>query len=740
MFTNEEWAVFHDDAERLLGGVEACLLDLEKDPGDEEVLKRLCRDLHTLKGNAGFLGLVAISTLAHTAEDMVDASRRQRRPLDPQMVSALLETLDLIRTIVADSDGGHREEHLALIAPAMQRMRSRSPRFVETADMTLEEALHLSQHVTGELERGATQLIDASLDRLDQMAAAMGALAYIDALQAFRIALLGGRPAVLQLLWRLAHRQLDAAVRAGLVLFDEDPAPPGRTEPALMQEFLNAMGSLIGPLYAWADGAPANPVGDAQALCLGMGLIQLQEHLDQLGTATAPGSVLDQLTTTLVKLQDEWQVATGRTLEEDLRDVTKRAQEGRSPASSQPRRPPPKVSAPTSSRFLRLEVEKVANLMSLAGEIGLAVGSVFSLPVFQEIDDEDVRIAIDRVEGLIRELQDTSATLGLVPLSTAFGRMKRVARDLGQQTGKEFALSTDGDDTEIDKLLVDALNDPLVHLLRNAASHGLETKEERREAGKPEVGNIRLSARRQGNSVIVTVSDDGRGMDRDAILRKALANGLVDGSQAATLTDTEVWNLVFEPGLSTAAAISEVSGRGVGMDVVKSSIQSLGGTVSIVSRKGVGTATRLHLPLTLAFLDSMVVRVGSCTFAIPVSSVSRVFRVEEGGVVKVDTEGVDLIRVGQQLVPALCLEDFFSDDAVEPTYVNRLAVVVRTGRGKLAIPIDELLGHEQVTMQPLTGYLKGIRASAGCGLLRNGGVAIALNCEQLNEIRQHEAA
>ena len=740
MFSQEEWAVFHDDAERLLSGVEQSLLQLETEPSNGEVLNALCRDLHTLKGNAGFLGLVSVGTLAHVAEDMVDAAGRKGRPLNAEMVSALLGALDQMRSILDESSEGPREEHLAAIEPALQRLRSASGPAPAESKVTLEETLALSQTVAQALEDGSDRGVDAALDRLDQSAQSLGFLAYIDALRAFRLMRLGGREPVIKLGWTLAHRQLEASAEQGMVLFDENPASPAHEDPALMGAFLFAMGTLLGPLLEWCDGKGSNPVGDARALCAEMGLPHLLEFLDPLAGSDNPGAIVEQLGHALVELQETWQQRSGQRLAEDLRHVVQRAFDGRSPAPPRPKRATGKPPKSGSSKFLRLEVNKVANLMSLAGEIGLAVGSVFSLPIFQEIDDEDVRIAIDRVEGLIRELQDTSATLGLVPLGTAFGGMKRVARDLSRQTGKDFVLSTDGEDTEIDKVLVDALNEPLVHLIRNAVSHGLEAKDERMAAGKPEVGNIRLSARRQGNSVIVTVRDDGRGMSRDAIIRKAVAKGLIEASQAHALSDAEVWNLVFEPGLSTAAEVSKISGRGVGMDVVKTSIQTLGGTVSIVSRPGTGTAIRLHLPLTLAFLDSMVVRVGRCTFAIPVSSVSRVFRVESGGVIKVDTEGVDLIRVGQHLTPALSLESFYAEEPVDPPYEGRLVVVVRTGAGKLAIPIDELLGHEQVTMQPLTGYLKGIRASAGCGLLRNGGVAIALNCEQLHEIRQHEAA
>lgn len=769
MFSADEWSVFLDDAERLVSSMEEQLLVLEQDPTDSDALKTVCRDLHTLKGSAGMIGLVSLSQVAHAAEDMVDA-RQQRQQVNASMVDALFTALDGIRGVLGPTGDGPAPDHEAIVAPLIERLRSDVGPSSEPAGRTMtvaavaESSARVLERLLDSPDEAFPSWLESALAPLERAAVGIGSPEYVGSLQQVRNALSRGRSPVLRMLWHLAHRKVVALAEAGIVLFSESPAPPAREDPALCVLFCDAMGTLFGPLYAIAHapddpGHDAGALDDARALCEGMELAELAAPLAALGARwqqhNGAGSrdtvgPFEEFSLGLVDLQHTAHSQTGQALEphRDLGHLLQRlsaltvepASAAASPPAPRTQRKPTPTPRGTPKKFLRLEVDKVVNVMGLAGEIGLAIGSVFSLPAFQDVDDEDVRIAIDRVEGLIRELQDTSATLGLVPVASVFGRMKRLARDLRHQTGRDFTLVTDGEDTEIDKLLVDALNDPLVHLIRNAAGHGIEPPDDRRSAGKPAAGQIRLSARRQGNGVIVTVADDGRGLSREAILRKAINNGLVDEAQAAGMTDQQVWNLVFESGLSTAREVSEVSGRGVGMDVVKTSIQTLGGSVSIHSRPGQGTATRLHLPLTLAFLDSMVVRVGGCTFAVPVTSVSRVFQVEAGGVVRVESEGVDLIRVGPQLVPALCLEDFFSQEPVSPVYEGRLAVVVRTGRGRLAFPIDELLGHEQVTMKPLTGFLKGIRASAGCGLLRNGGVAIALNCEQLHEFHNADAA
>ncbi|MEN0065502.1 MAG: ATP-binding protein, partial [Myxococcota bacterium] len=388
------------------------------------------------------------------------------------------------------------------------------------------------------------------------------------------------------------------------------------------------------------------------------------------------------------------------------------------------------------TKFVRVRLDKVTNLMSLAGEIGRALGTVLDLPAVRaEIEREDVGAVADRLEGLIRDLQDGSASLRLVPISNAFAPLNRAVRDLSMRTGKPLELTTEGEDIEIDKLMVEALTDPLIHLVRNAADHGIEPPDVRADMGKPKGGRLHLSAHHRGDHVMVLIQDDGRGLDRQGILDKAIRQGLITPEVSAELPDRDVWELVFKSGFSTASGVSEISGRGVGMEVVRSSIVALGGTVRIQSEKGRGTTVQMILPLTLAFLDGMVVRSGEVTYVIPITSIAQVFRAEVKDVERVESERMDLIHVGDELVRGLCLQRFYAPEKhPEPVdWIGRLVVVVRTSRGMLAIPIDELLGHEKVTMKPLTGPLGGIRASAGCGLLRSGGVAIALNCEYLNE-------
>ena len=804
---SETWAIFRDDAERLLQGVECAVLALENDASDRAKIDELFRHLHTLKGSGGLLGLSALSRLSHTAEDLVDQIRDGDVVLHGGISGALLHALDLLRLIVEETTDQPKPEHDELVEPLCTLLAafrsdgvlSKAAPMSAAAALTPEQitpyptlkrispqqALAASsavRTVIESMEAAAEGLPVEAKTEVQKVAFAVQALGIESLFAAFGLfsdSVAHGSKLALTLLWRLVHRQLEA-VAGGMVVFGESPCPPGRDDASVVKSFLGAIGSTLVPVLSEASsGTPIRRACEeaggswavASRLCRGMGYQELDEQISELAKRIGPVGADDAdllmairgVVEHLVEIQEQWTEATGLSPSpaDDLRLWMQRLPTTESKgASNEAPKDTPASARPVSndktdrkeadaasseskpkSKFLRVELGKVEHLMSLTGEIGMAVGDVFSLPALQGIDTEEVRAKLDRVESLIRELQDTSASFGLVAMSTVFERMRRFARDLSVETGKRFELTIAGGDTEIDKLLVDALMDPLVHLLRNAADHGLESVDERKASTKSDVANIHILARRQGEHVEISVQDDGRGMDRTAILSRGIEKGLVSAAAAGDMPDRDVWSLVFKPGFSTAKVVSNLSGRGVGMDVVQSSIQALGGRVSIRSKLGRGTTVRLHLPLTLAFLDGMVVRVGRSMYVVPVSSVSRVFRVEEDDVVHVASERVNLIRVEDKMVPSLSLEAFFSSEPETPrSDVGRLVVVIRTSRGELAIPIDELVGNEQVTMKPLVGHLAKIRASAGCGLLRNGGVAIALNCEELGEHTQAYAA
>jgi two-component system chemotaxis sensor kinase CheA len=382
-----------------------------------------------------------------------------------------------------------------------------------------------------------------------------------------------------------------------------------------------------------------------------------------------------------------------------------------------------------AAEFLRIDGRRVSVIMDLAGEIGLASSAVTRHPELEGKELEGFSAAAHKLEMLIRELQNEVSAMRLVPVAGVFQRMRRVVRDTARRTGKKVDLMMVGEETEIDKLMADSLHDPLVHVLRNAIDHGIESPEERSSLGKTVTGTIVLEASHQGGEVTVQVSDDGRGVDRARVLARARERGLIDPS--ATLSDDQVSNLIFLPGFSTKETIDELSGRGVGMDVVKTTIEQLRGRVVLRSTPGRGTSLIMNVPLTLAFVEAMVVGEGERLYAVPIEKVFEVFRADPTQIAHSSVDGQTVVRVRDQVVPVLWLHRYYGEQRRDEDLAGRIVVVVQTSAGRRALPVDTLRGNQQVMLKPLKGALAGIRGGAGFGMLRSGDVALALDCEQL---------
>ncbi len=389
----------------------------------------------------------------------------------------------------------------------------------------------------------------------------------------------------------------------------------------------------------------------------------------------------------------------------------------------------------SSDPFLKVRSQKVDELMDLVAEFGVAVAEVINHPELKDLEIEGLEEKRHQVEVLLRKLQDIAAGMRLVPVSTLFRPMQRLVRDLAKTTGKKLKLKTQGDETELDKVVVESLHDPLVHMIRNAGDHGMEPPEERLKAGKPEEGTIFLKASQRGGEVVIEVIDDGKGLNRDAILKKARDQGLISNDKEPP--DEELWQYIFHPGFSTAEKVTSVSGRGVGMDVVNAAVKEVRGRIEIQSTPGKGTRVAICIPLTLAFLDSMVVEHKDIRYAIPTENVVEILRPERDWIVKTSADDSEVVRVREELIPILRLEEFYHlNDKEGPPNGNgdELLVIVRGEKRAVAIPVDDILGQQQVTIKPLQGYAKDIKAGAGWALLGSGETALVLDCIRLDHV------
>jgi two-component system chemotaxis sensor kinase CheA len=377
---------------------------------------------------------------------------------------------------------------------------------------------------------------------------------------------------------------------------------------------------------------------------------------------------------------------------------------------------------------VRVSTSRLDRLIDMVGELVIAHSMVAQDDIVINGNNHDLIKKISHTTKIVRELQDMSMSLRMVPLKATFSKMTRLVRDVARKTGKQVHLITEGEETEIDRNLVDVINDPLVHMIRNAVDHGIESPEIRQEKGKNETGQVKLAAYHSAGNVVVEIQDDGKGLDRDVILKKAIQNGLI--SDGAALSDREIFNLVFEPGFSTAAEVTDVSGRGVGMDVVRKNIESLRGQVEIHSVKGVGSTFKMGLPLTLAIIDGMVVRVGEETYVIPTVSIIKSIKPEPEDVSTVYGRG-EMIAVQGKLIPLVRLVDLYGLGGENMDDDHMLVVIVEDEHHKAGLVIHELIGRQQVVIKTLGETMRHIPGISGSAIMPNGRVGLILDVGSL---------
>lgn len=384
---------------------------------------------------------------------------------------------------------------------------------------------------------------------------------------------------------------------------------------------------------------------------------------------------------------------------------------------------------PEAASSVRVAAAKLDHLVDLVGELVTAQSRLARIAARSE--DADLAAVSEGLERLTADLRDTALDLRMVPIGAAFGRLRRVARDLAADLGKEIELVTEGADTELDKTVIERLADPLVHVIRNACDHGIETPEARRAAGKPPRGTISLSARQAGGSVIVEVRDDGAGIDPKAVRARAEARGLLQ--PGARVGAADLLNLVFQPGFSTARAVTSVSGRGVGMDVVKRSVEALRGTVSLESAPGAGTALRIELPLTLAIIEGLLVEVGGGSYVLPLSAVEECV-----GLTAAEVEaarGAHLAPVRGELVPYLRLREVFEVRGARPEHEQ--IAIVRTEAGRCGLAVDQVAGQLQAVIKSMGQMFRSVKGLSGATILGDGSVAPILDVAAL--LKEHAA-
>ncbi|MDQ0011302.1 two-component system chemotaxis sensor kinase CheA [Luteibacter jiangsuensis] len=678
---NELLNVFLIEARELLESLGEQLVDLEASPNDMELLNAVFRAFHTVKGGAGFLGLNPMVELCHRGEDLLNEARNGSIVLNAGFMDALLESLDLLNDMMRAADGGLPIEAAprSLLDRLLIPGRAVSaPPVALTMPAVAPTAAPAQARPYDPIEDEFEAMLDAARSDREPAPASSGTISD-DEFEALLDSLYGtGAPGA------------DTTADAPPV---SDLAAPATMGPA--------------PVVAQAVAPPAagNAISDDEFEAL----------LDSLHGTAAPGAASGPA------------VAAGSTSSAPVAPIAapvapSTASPELAPAAQTAAKPAPaateKRAASTADTTVRVDTHRLDGLVDAAGELVLVRNRLTSLA--PRGTNDPMERAIGELERVAEDLQNAVLRMRMQPVGKLFSRFPRIVRDLARQLGKEIELVTEGEETDIDRTVVEALADPLVHLLRNAVDHGIEMPDVRAGEGKSRAGTVRLAAGQYGDRIVITVTDDGKGMDPEVLRRKAVEKGLMDEDQAARLDERECYEIVFRPGFSTASQVSDISGRGVGMDVVKTKIVELGGTLSIDSQVGHGSTVRLSVPLTLAILRVLMVRVGNRLLSLPLSNVAEVFELIPGQVQELDGRVVAAHR--QRALPLVDLGRW-AGTAGKGGHV----VVVQIGHQTLGCLVDEVLGREDVMAKPLGPFLKDVPGVAGATITGDGRISLVLD-------------
>jgi two-component system chemotaxis sensor kinase CheA len=627
------------EADEILSNLDQDLIELENNPDDKDLLNKIFRGMHTLKGGAGFLNLTTIVEIAHKIEDIFNKLRNDEMTLTPEMMDVIFEGVDKLKEAID-----------------MLKENDEIPDEDDIKDIL--------QKLTAILEGGEVPHQEASTSETQEVKAEEneGEIEFVE----------GVDEDIKKLILQFKGKDLGEILEE-IILLPPDERPP----------------------------------------------LDVIEKLEQL--IVEGKDVKD-----LIKKKEE-----PKEEKVEAQPVNPQKEE-KKPVKEEKKEPPKKKKQEKKEEVIRVDVERVETLMNLVGELVLDRNRIVKLASNLESkcgDSEVIEELIDSITGMSRtvsDLQDAVMKLRMQPVKKIFSKFPRIVRDLAKKLNKKVNLVLEGEDTEIDRSILDKLEDPLIHLVRNAIDHGIEPPEERIKAGKPEEGIIKLSAFQEGDRIIIAIEDDGRGIDVEKVKKKAVEKGLITPEQAENMSDKEAFELLFMPGFSTAEQVSEVSGRGVGMDVVASTIHTLRGTIEVESEPGKGTKFIMKLPLTVAIIRTLMVGVNERIFAIPLYSVVEIVKYDQDNVKKVGNFKSFMLR--DEVYLLFSLSELFD---MKDTEDKEFIVIVRVGEKNIAISVDNLFGEEEIVIKPLGKLLEDVQGIAGATITGDGKVVLIVDTNSL---------
>jgi two-component system chemotaxis sensor kinase CheA len=677
--------VFLEESRELLQQLEIDLLDMEKDPGEKEIINRIFRAAHTIKGSAGLVGLTEINTLAHHMEDVLDQVRSTGEPMSRECFDAVFRSMDMLNKMIditADSEeipkgmGDELKEQLTGFVGAKKQGKKKKPAVVNLAvsektiykivmkfKPDIMEAGNDPIRFLGELkEKGKILESNVNFSKLPE----------IEEMD----------PYTIYLSWQIVlETECGFDDLHFVFIFVMDDNEITITD--------------ITKTHDSDDDTAKQLMGE---ILVSKGIIDESELEDSLKKHKKIGEIL---------------VEDAKVSPKQIEGVLEKQQKAREKEQN---------------NTIRVDTKRLEKVLNFVSELVISQSRVKEMVSQLNKGEMEVFTAFKEVDRIIRQLQEEVMKTSMIPIGSTFTRFQRMVRDTATEKGKDIKLVITGQETELDKREIEQIADPLKHMIRNSIDHGIEMPDEREAAGKARHGTIILNAYHQEGNIIIEVSDDGKGLDPEKIRRKAVEKGLID--EHSKLSEQEMYNLIMQPGFSTADIITDISGRGVGLDVVATNIQSLRGSVDIESTPGKGTKFFIKLPLTLAIIDGMMVTIGNERFIIPLTSIVEFIKAEPGDIKTVEGAG-RAVHVRKEYIPLAFLYQLLGMPAFKKEPTEGLLVIIKDVRKKIALLVDDILGQEQVVIKSMRENYKQVDSVAGATVMGDGRVAAILDVPTL---------
>jgi two-component system, chemotaxis family, sensor kinase CheA len=665
------------------------LVELESSPDDNDLLNAVFRGFHTIKGGAGFLAIEPLIEVCHTAENVFDLLRTGQRSVDAALMDVVLEVLDVVNVMFQEinqaQDPTAAEEHLMerlklLSVPESEDSPAKAEVEAAPAEVSAEQVKQQSSETVAEQPEPTENIVastEAESTPTDSNCSAIEEITddeFEDLLD--------------QLHGKGSHGGVPAA----------EPAVESKSEPENETKE--------------SSGANSEAITDDEFEAL---LDNLQANKQGAFKASTDKGAEQAKEETTVDAKPESKPATVEVKKTEEKPVAAKA------------------AAPAAETTVRVETSTLDKIMNMVGELVLVRNRLTTLEA--EIGDDDMSKTVNSLDVVTADLQRSVMKTRMQPIKKVFGRFPRVVRDLARSLEKDVVLEMIGEDTDLDKNLVEALADPLIHLVRNSVDHGIEMPDVREAAGKSRQGTVVLSAEQEGEHILLTIADDGAGIDAKGLSKNVVEKGLMDEDAISRLDEKEIYNLIFLPGFSIKKEISDISGRGVGMDVVKTRINQLNGIIDIDSRPGKGTTITIKVPLTLAIMPTLMVKLGEeqQTFALPLVNVNEIIELDMSKVNMVDGRQVVIVR--GKPIPLFYLSNWLTNNAEGYESSTAHVVVVTIGTHHVGLLVDKLLGREEVVIKPLGALLQGTKGLAGATITSNGNIALIIDLPSLIQAR-----